>query len=86
LRWDNEVYRRKEGGAAVRLGDREIVALVSAACLIGLTVVLKNVLLVPAETLSRDIVWHIIIYSSLAIFSPVPPQGARKSRLNNPLF
>jgi membrane protease YdiL (CAAX protease family) len=43
------------------------VAIVSAVCLIGLVVVLKNVLNIPADILSRDIILWIIIYSGFTI-------------------
>ncbi len=42
--------------------DKAKVAVVIAACLLGLTVVLKNVLNIPADLLSQDIVFYIIIY------------------------
>ncbi len=42
--------------------DKAKVAVVIAACLIGLVIVLKNVLLVPADVLSQDVIWYIIIY------------------------
>jgi hypothetical protein len=46
----------------MRPTDKAKVAVVTAACLIGLTVVLKNVLNIPADVLSRDIIVYIIIY------------------------
>ncbi len=42
--------------------DKAKVAVVIAACLIGLVIVLKNVLLVPADVLSQDVIWYIILY------------------------
>ncbi|MGZ6357112.1 MAG: hypothetical protein ACXWOX_21275 [Ktedonobacteraceae bacterium] len=47
--------------------DKVKVAVVIAACLIGLTVVLKNVLNIPSDVLSRDIILWIIIYSGFFI-------------------
>jgi hypothetical protein len=38
------------------------VGVVAAACLMGLIIVLKNVLLVPVEVLSRDMIIYIIVY------------------------
>ncbi len=42
--------------------DKVKVALITAACLMGLVVVLKNVLLIPADVLSRDVIWIIFLY------------------------
>ncbi len=42
--------------------DKAKVAVVIAACLIGLVIVLKNVLLIPADVLSQDVVLYIILY------------------------
>ncbi len=49
------------------MNDKLVVPLTAAACLIFLTVVLKNILLVPAETLSRDIILYIIIYMGFIV-------------------
>ena len=46
----------------MKASDKVKVGIVSAVCLMGLIVVLKNVLNVPAEILSRDMVIYIIIY------------------------
>ncbi len=42
--------------------DKAKVAVVIAACLIALVIVLKNVLLIPADVLSQDVIWYIIVY------------------------
>jgi hypothetical protein len=47
-----------------------IVPVAAGLCLILLTVVLKNVLLVPAERLSSDIILYIIIYTGFVITFP----------------
>jgi hypothetical protein len=48
------------------------VAITTGLCLIALTVILKNVLLVPADTLNRDIILYIIIYCGfVTVFTPV---------------
>jgi len=46
----------------MRPTDKAKVAVVSAACLIGLVIILKNVLNISADVLSRDIIIYIIIY------------------------
>ncbi len=52
------------------------VAITASLCLIALTVVLKNVILVPAAELNRDIVLYIIIYSGFIMsFLPVKDQA-----------
>ena len=64
--------------------DRAKVAVVIAACLLGLTVVLKNVLNIPADVLSQDIVLYIIIYGiffvTLNFTEEVPKEGAASRR------
>ena len=51
----------------MRPTDKAKVAVVSAACLVVLTIVLKNVLNIPADVLSRDIIIYIIIYGRFAV-------------------
>jgi len=46
----------------MRSADKAMVGIVAAACLLVLIIVLKNVLLVHSEVLSRDMVIYIIIY------------------------
>lgn len=50
--------------------SRVVVSLTAGLCLILLTIVLKNVLHVPAERLSSDIILYIIIYMGLVIAIP----------------
>ena len=47
------------------LSDQTKIASVSALCLMGLIIVLKNVLHVPPEVLSRDVILFIPLTSSL---------------------
>lgn len=54
----------------MQLSNQTKIAIVSAACLLGLTVILKNVVHVPAEILSRDIVLYIIIFPFFGIIFP----------------
>jgi hypothetical protein len=46
----------------MKLNDQVIVSLVTGICLIGLVAVLKNILLIPPDILSRDVIVYIIIY------------------------
>ena len=67
------------------LSDEIKIASVFAICLIGLTVVLKNVLRLSPEVLSRDIIIYIIIYSSFWMLPSISGQRAMKSKLDRPL-
>jgi len=58
--------------------DKTKVSIVTAACLIGLVVILKNVLNVPADILSRDIILWIIIYSGFTIVLISQEEAPRK--------
>lgn len=72
-------------GLIMKSSDQAKFAVVVAVCLIGLTVVLKNVLNVPADILSQDIVWYVIIYGIFFV-SPYfttgekPTEGAAAHR------
>ncbi len=63
------------------------VAITTGLSLIALTVVLKNVLLVPADILNRDIVLYIIIYCVFfTAFAPVKGQACPDKPERWPLF
>ncbi|MDD1716458.1 MAG: hypothetical protein LUQ01_05615 [Methanolinea sp.] len=52
------------------------VAITAGLCLFALAVVLKNILVVPADVLNRDMVLYIILYSGfIACFLPVKDQA-----------
>ncbi len=73
----------------MRATDKVKVSLVSAACLIGLVIVLKNVLHIPADVLSRDIIIYIITYSGFTVvlnFEEETPKESTSPRrtYNNP--
>jgi hypothetical protein len=70
----------------MKLSDKDKVSIVAGICLLSLVVVLKNVLLVPADILSRDIIVYIIIYWAFTIFSLPAKEGAKKSKYDNPLY
>lgn len=55
---------------ALRNG-RITIPLIAGICLVLLTVVLKNVLLVPAAQLSSDLILYIIIYMGFLIIFPL---------------
>ena len=63
------------------LSDEVKVASVSAICLMILVVVLKNVLQVPAQDLSRDMVLYIFVYSALWMLPAFATKRQNKSRL-----
>lgn len=63
----------------MELSNSVKISTVSSICLVGLVVVLKNILNVPAEILSKDIVLYIIIYS---LFGWIMPSiNERKERI-----
>jgi len=70
----------------MKLSDKDKVSIVAGICLFGLVVVLKNVLLVPADILSRDILVYIIIYWAFTIFSLPAKEEGKKSKYDNPLY
>lgn len=51
-----------------KVSDSIKIPLLSGICLLILVAVLKHVLKVPAETLSRDILIYILIYNVFGIF------------------
>jgi hypothetical protein len=70
----------------MKLSDKDKVSIVAGICLFGLVVVLKNVLLVPADILSRDILVYIIIYWAFTVFSLPAKEEAKISKYDNPLY
>ncbi len=68
----------------MRSTDNAKVAVVIAACLLGLTIVLKNVLNIPADVLSQDIVFYVIIYGiffvTLNFTEEAGPEGSASHR------
>jgi hypothetical protein len=63
---------------------RIAVPVTAAACLLILTVVLKNVLLLPADQLNRDIVLYIILYSGFIVSYPFFGNAKEDSRTGSP--
>ena len=70
----------------IHLSDKSKVLIVSQLCLLALIIALKNVLHVPVETLTSDVVLYIIIYSMFGVLFPDHLDATARSRLNNPWF
>jgi membrane protease YdiL (CAAX protease family) len=70
----------------MKSSDKDKVSIVAGICLFGLVVVLKNVLLVPADILSRDILVYIVIYWAFTVFSLPAKEEAKKSKFDKPLY
>ncbi len=67
------------------LSDQTRVSLVAGACLLALIVILKNVVGVPAEVLTRDMLLYIILYWALSL-SPGQAPVVKRSSLDRPLY
>jgi hypothetical protein len=70
----------------MKLNDRAIVSIVTGISLIALVAVLKNIILVPAEILSRDIIVYIIVYIGFLTTLSAKEVSRKKSRCDNPFF
>lgn len=46
----------------MKLSNQTKIAIFSGACLIGLMVILKNVMRVPAEMLLRDLAYYVVLF------------------------
>jgi hypothetical protein len=56
---------------SVLRNDRVIISLTAGICIILLAVVLKNILLVPANRLSSDMILYLIIYTGFVVTFPL---------------
>ncbi len=70
----------------MKLSDSDKVSIVAGISLLGLVVVLKNVLHVPADILSRDIIVYIIIYWAFTFSSLPSKENPKKSKYDNPFY
>jgi len=70
----------------LKLSDKDKVSIVAGICLFSLVVVLKNILLVPADIISRDIIVYIIIYWAFTVFPQHTKEEVKKSRYDKPLY
>ncbi len=62
------------------------VSLVSAACLLGLVIVLKNILLVPVQILTQNIVLFIMFYAVYGVLCPNTSTEKKNTWHANPLY
>ena len=67
------------------LSDQAKIASVSGLCLMGLIIVLKNVVHVSPEVLSRDIIVYIPFYLFCGWFPSIYDRRVKKSNLDRPL-
>ncbi len=67
------------------LSDQTKIASVSALCLMGLIVILKNVVRVSPEVLSRDVILFIPTYLFFGWFPSVYDRRVKKAKLDRPL-
>ncbi len=70
----------------LQLTNQTKVSIVAAVCLLALVITLKNILQVPAEILSRDVVLYIIIYSTWGILYPSGVEASKKPSWDKPLY
>ncbi len=70
----------------IQLANPTKIAITAAACLLGLVVTLKDILRVPAEILSRDVILYIFIYSLWGILYPTQVKESQNSIWYRPIF
>ncbi|HUK92612.1 MAG TPA: hypothetical protein VLU98_01100, partial [Methanomicrobiales archaeon] len=46
----------------MKAANRALVGIVAAVCMMGLIVVLRNILAISAEVLSRDMIVYVVVY------------------------
>jgi hypothetical protein len=56
-------------------------SLMTAACLVGLVVALRDLIRVPAEIVARDVVLYMIVYWVIGLY-PLPPAAAGRAGLS----
>ncbi|MFA5348605.1 MAG: hypothetical protein WC294_10735 [Methanoregula sp.] len=83
---DRSEYRKLTGtdrDAAWQEGQT-LVALTAGACLLALVIALKNILDVPTERLTMDLVLSICILGGLATSYPIITRRRSKSAISHP--
>ena len=70
----------------MKLSDKDKVSIVAGICLFGLVVVLKDVLNVPPDIISRDIIVYILLYWAFTVFPQPAKDEVKKSRYDRPLY
>jgi hypothetical protein len=73
----------------MKAANKAMVGIVAAICMMGLIIVLKNVLSISAEVLSRDMIVYVIVYFGFITavnFTEENPSGldAPKKASDNP--
>jgi len=63
----------------MKLSTQVKISITSAICLLALAVALKNIIKIPAETLSRDIILYIFIYSIFGIGPSLSKERAEEN-------
>jgi hypothetical protein len=63
-----------------------MVSIVSGLCLILLVAVLKNILLVPAEVLSRDFILYVVLYIGFVSVYAARERTGTQFRYDTPVF
>ena len=66
--------------------DQVMVPIVTGGCLVLLVAVLKNVLMVPQEVLSRDFIIYVIIYIGYITAYSAREDDKRRFRYDTPVF
>jgi hypothetical protein len=70
----------------MKITEQTIISIVAGICLISLVVVLKNVLLISQEILSRDIIIYIIIYIGFITSLSTKDKTKKLFKYDTPLF
>jgi hypothetical protein len=70
----------------MKLSDKDKVSIVAGICLFGLVVVLKDVLHVPPDIISGDIIIYILLYWAFTVFPQPAKDDVKKSRYDRPLY
>lgn len=70
----------------MKLNDQTIISIVTGICLIGLIAILKNVLLISPEVLSRDMIIYIIAYMGFITSLSAKNKPSKISKYDTPLF
>ena len=70
----------------MKLNDQTIVSFVTGICLLGLVVVLKTILMISAEVLSRDVIIYIIIYSGFITSFSAKNKNSKRFKYDTSLF
>jgi hypothetical protein len=71
----------------MKAANKAMVGIVAAICMMGLIVVLRNVLSVSADVLSRDVIVYVIVYFGFITavnFTEETPHDVPKKTYDNP--